>query len=147
MGPEPLGNGFHGQALFAALQKRKSPVKAALLDQGVVAGVGNIYACEALFMASVSPLRAACDVSADECEALARAVRDVLAQAIEAGGSSLRDYRNTKGDLGYFQHHFRVYDRAGHVCPQCEQSGTQAPLVRRVVQSGRSSFYCAQCQS
>lgn len=95
-------------------------------------------------MAHVSPLRAACDLSRDECEALARAVKDVLAEAIEAGGSSLRDYRNTKGDLGYFQHHFQVYDRAGHICPSCDDENV---IVERVVQSGRSSFYCAACQT
>lgn len=146
MGPEPLDNSFNGPALKEVLSSRRGSIKAALLDQAVVAGVGNIYACEALFMAGISPERAACDLLDDEAESLAAAIKGVLAEAIEAGGSSLRDYRNTKGDLGYFQHHFSVYDREGHACPGCQCDIIVAGGVKRIVQSGRSTFFCPQVQ-
>jgi formamidopyrimidine-DNA glycosylase len=117
-------------------------VKAALLDQRIVAGLGNIYVCEALFRAGISPLRHAGRISRPRIARLVTDIRDVLAEAIEAGGSSLRDYRQADGDLGYFQHNFRVYGREDGPCVTPGCPGT----VRRKVQSGRSSFYCAHCQ-
>ena len=147
MGPEPLGNDFSGPILYERLKGRKGAIKAALLNQAVVAGVGNIYACEALFATAIDPWRAAADLSAKECEDLAQAVKDVLRAAIEAGGSSLKDYKHTDGALGYFQHHFKVYDRAGQVCPRCNSNGS-APeaCIEREVQNGRSTFYCVRTQ-
>lgn len=142
LGPEPLSNAFNGPALAAALAGRHTPIKAALLDQHVVAGIGNIYACEALYRANLSPKRLAHTVQGGRAERLATAVKQVLAEAIEAGGSTLRDYRQADGELGYFQHAFKVYGREGEACrtPDCGK-----PL-RRLVQSGRSTFYCASCQ-
>ena len=142
IGPEPLGNGFDGPYLVAALRKRRTPVKAALLDQRIVAGLGNIYVCEALHRAGVSPLRQAGRIAAPRVAALVPVIRDVLTDAIAAGGSSLRDHRQADGALGYFQHTFRVYGRAGE---PCQTPGCQG-RIRRKVQSGRSSFYCAACQ-
>lgn len=143
LGPEPLGNAFDGPSLAARLEGRSTPVKAALLDQRVVAGLGNIYVCEALWQARISPLRLARDVSAAEAEALVAAIRDVLDAAIAAGGSSLRDYRRADGELGYFQHSFRVYGREGGPCLRAGCAGT----VLRVAQAGRSSFFCPRCQT
>jgi len=142
MGPEPLGNGFSAEILAEKVKGKKTPIKAALLDQRIVAGLGNIYVCEALHRAGVSPKRLAGRISAARLEALAVAVRAVLEEAIEAGGSTLRDYAGADGALGYFQHRFSVYDREGAACarPGC------AGVVRRIVQSGRSSFYCPVCQ-
>lgn len=138
LGPEPLGNEFNGPALSRALDGRRTSIKAALLDQRVVAGLGNIYVCEALYRARVSPRRLARSVPGARAERLARAVREVLADAIAAGGSSISDYVQADGELGYFQHHFAVYGRAGERCPGCDCSGA----VRRLVQGGRSTFYC-----
>ena len=142
LGPEPLGNAFNEAYLVAALRGRMTPIKAALLDQRLVAGLGNIYVCEALYRAGISPKRKAGRISAARAAALVPVIRDVLSEAIEAGGSSLRDYRQTDGELGYFQHTFRVYDREGAPCrtPGCTGH------IRRIVQSGRSSFYCPTCQ-
>ena len=137
LGPEPLGNDFDETYLAGALKSRKTPVKSALLDQHVVAGLGNIYVCEVLFRAGVHPARLAADTDAAPLVPL---IRQVLTEAIEAGGSSLKDYRQTDGELGYFQHRFQVYDRAGQPCVTC---GTP---IERLVQSGRSSFYCPNCQ-
>lgn len=137
MGPEPLGNDFHGPALHAALQKRKTPVKVALLDQAVVAGVGNIYACEALYRASIDPRRASHTIKADEAESLAAAIKDVLQAAILSGGSSLRDHLQTNGTMGYFQHQFDVYDQEGKKCSICHNK-----TIIRMVQAGRSTFFC-----
>lgn len=142
LGPEPLGNRFGADVLGAALRGRRSPIKAALLDQRVVAGLGNIYVCEVLHRAGVSPRRKAGRIAAARVAALVPAIREVLMAAIEAGGSSLRDYRQADGELGYFQHAFRVYDREGAPCPAPGCGGT----IRRIVQSGRSTFYCARCQ-
>jgi formamidopyrimidine-DNA glycosylase len=138
LGPEPLGNDFNGPALSQALAGRRTAIKAALLDQRVVAGIGNIYACEALYRAAISPRRLARSVPGVRAERLARALRAVLTEAIAAGGSSLSDYVQTDGELGYFQHHFAVYGRAGERCPGCDCSGA----IRRLVQGGRSTFYC-----
>ncbi|MEQ8588048.1 MAG: bifunctional DNA-formamidopyrimidine glycosylase/DNA-(apurinic or apyrimidinic site) lyase [Thalassobaculaceae bacterium] len=142
IGPEPLGNAFSGPALESALAGKYTPIKAALLDQKVVAGVGNIYACEALHRSGISPRRLALNVWGGRAERLADAVKAVLTEAIAAGGSSLRDHRQVSGELGYFQHTFRVYDRAGETCPTPACTGT----VKRLVQSGRSTFYCPRCQ-
>ena len=140
IGPEPLGNEFHGPALRTALKGKKSKIKAALLDQRVVAGLGNIYVCEALFRTGISPRRAAGRLKVAETDALAGHVKDVLHAAIEAGGSSLKDFSNTDGKLGYFQNSFDVYGREGEPCKNCD-----AP-IKRIVQSGRSSFFCRTCQ-
>lgn len=142
LGPEPLGNGFDGPYLAAALAGRRSPVKAALLDQHVVAGLGNIYVCEALHRAGIAPTRGCDRLAAARAEALVPVIRAVLEEAIAAGGSSLRDHRQANGELGYFQHSFRVYDREGAPCPTPGCSGT----ILRITQSGRSTFLCPQCQ-
>ena len=142
LGPEPLGNEFNGAALAASLASRRTPIKAALLDQRIVAGLGNIYVCEALNRARVSPKRLAGAISRPRIDRLAGEIVATLNAAIAAGGSSLRDYRQADGELGYFQHSFRVYDREGVPCPTQGCPGT----VRRIVQSGRSTFYCPRCQ-
>ena len=142
LGPEPLGNDFHEQHLIDAFKGKNSPVKSALLDQGIVAGLGNIYVCEALYRGKVSPRRKAGQISAPRVAALVPIIRKVLQDAIEAGGSSLRDFRQADGELGYFQHSFDVYGREGGPC-RTEGCGAE---IKRITQSGRSSFYCAQCQ-
>ena len=142
LGPEPLGNAFSGPVLAERLAGRMTPIKAALMDQKTVAGLGNIYVCEALFQAGLSPRRLATTVLGARAERLVAAIKDVLQRAIAAGGSSLRDYVQTSGELGYFQHQWAVYDRAGAPCPGC----TCAAGIRRIVQAGRSTFYCAQRQ-
>ncbi len=142
LGPEPLGNGFSGPVLAAALKGRKTSIKAALLDQRVVAGVGNIYACEALYVAALSPRRSAHSVQGQRAERLAGAVREVLTRAIAAGGSSLRDYVQASGELGYFQHEWRVYGREGELSPASREAGRDDLPVRRIAQAGRSTFYC-----
>lgn len=146
MGPEPLSNDFSGQVLFEIFSSCRAPVKSALLDQKKIAGIGNIYACEALYLANISPFRIAQNLSVAECEELAKAIRDVLNRAIESGGSSLKDYKHTDGKLGYFQHHFAVYDREGEVCRKCKCDKVVEACVKRVVQSGRSTFYCQRQQ-
>jgi formamidopyrimidine-DNA glycosylase len=142
LGPEPLGNEFNGPALAASLAGKMTPIKAALLDQRVVAGLGNIYVSEALYWAGISPRRTAATVAGSRAERLATAVRDVLTRAIAAGGSSLRDYVQASGELGYFQHHWAVYGRENERCPECDCSSA----IKRIVQSGRSTFYCAKRQ-
>jgi len=142
LGPEPLGNAFSEAWLAAALKGRAMPIKAALLDQKIVAGLGNIYVCETLYRARISPLRTCRRIASHRAGAMVPIIRDVLAEALEAGGSSLRDFRQADGELGYFQHRFDVYGREGE---PCRTEGCGAP-VRRVVQSGRSSFYCPKCQ-
>jgi len=142
LGPEPTGNGFSEGYLAARLRGRMTPIKAALLDQRIVSGLGNIYVCEALHRAGISPLRKAGRIAPARVAALVPVIRDILAEAIDAGGSSLRDHRQADGQLGYFQHTFRVYGRENAPCPTDGCGGT----VRRVVQSGRSSFYCPLCQ-
>lgn len=142
LGPEPLGNAFSEAWLVARLAGRRTPVKAALLDQHLVAGLGNIYVCEVLFRAGIAPDRLAASLSGAEVASLVPIIRTVLLEAIEAGGSSLRDYRQADGELGYFQHTFRVYGREGCPCVTPGCGGT----VARMVQSGRSSFHCPRCQ-
>jgi formamidopyrimidine-DNA glycosylase len=142
MGPEPFDPAFDGDHLARAFAGRRQGPKTLLLDQRIVAGLGNIYVCEALHRARVSPFRPAGEISRARLKALAQAVREVLAEAIEAGGSSLRDYAGADGALGYFQHRFRVYDREGAPCPTPGCRGT----IARQVQAGRSTFYCPACQ-
>lgn len=142
LGPEPLGNAFHEDHLIAAFAGRAAPVKAALLDQKVVAGLGNIYVCEALHRAGIAPTRAAGRISKARVAALVPVIRNVLEEAIAAGGSTLKDHRQPDGELGYFQHTFQVYGREDAPCLREGCDGT----VRRIVQSGRSSFHCPRCQ-
>ncbi len=142
LGPEPLGNAFSGAHLVEAFAGRKQSIKASLLDQRIVAGLGNIYACEALFRARISPLAAAGKVSRPRLETLAAEVRNVLADAIAAGGSTLRDFANAEGGQGYFQHRFDVYGRDGQPCARDGCPG----VVKRTVQAGRSTFWCPGCQ-
>lgn len=144
LGVEPTGNALDGPLLAGVFAGRRTPVKAALLDQRLIAGLGNIYVCEALWRAGIAPTCQARALAADpaSCEALAAAVRAVIAEAIEAGGSSLRDHARADGSLGYFQHSFSVYDRQGQACRRPGCGGT----VARLVQSGRSTFYCPSCQ-
>ena len=142
LGLEPLEDDFTGAVLAAAFEGRRAPVKAALLDQGVVAGLGNIYVSESLHRAGIDPRRAAGRIGRARLDALVGHIRDVLSEAIAAGGSSLRDHRQATGELGYFQHSFRVYDREGAPCPRPGCTGT----IHRIVQSGRSSFWCPSCQ-
>lgn len=143
LGPEPLSNAFNGPMLSDALAGKQTPIKAALLDQKVVAGLGNIYVSEALFFARISPRRSAASVAGARALRLAPAIKQVLERAIAAGGSSLRDYVQASGELGYFQHQFAVYDREGQPCQGCDSKAG----VRRLVQSGRSTFYCPRCQT
>jgi formamidopyrimidine-DNA glycosylase len=148
VGPEPLGNAFDAALLARACARKKTSLKAALSDQKVVAGLGNIYICEALHRARLSPRRSAVTLATrsgkptPHAERLVAAIKDVLHDAIRAGGSSLRDHRRTDGELGDFQHNFRVYDREGEACPTPDCRGT----IRRIVQGGRSTFFCPLCQ-
>lgn len=150
LGPEPLGNAFDAAMLARACAGKKTSLKAALLDQRVVAGLGNIYVCEALFRARLSPKRQASTLSDrrgspdPRAVALVEAIKAVLNDAIKAGGSSLRDHRRADGSLGDFQHHFLVYDREGQPCPGCK--GPIEGAIKRIVQAGRSTFYCPHCQ-
>jgi formamidopyrimidine-DNA glycosylase len=142
LGPEPLAPEFDGALLAQLLKGKKTSIKAALLDQRVVAGLGNIYVSESLYGAGLSPRRLARTVQGDRAIRLANAIRDVLARAIAAGGSSLRDYVQASGELGYFQHHWTVYGKEGEPCPRCDCR----PGIKRIVQGGRSTFYCAKRQ-
>jgi formamidopyrimidine-DNA glycosylase len=148
LGPEPLGNEFGAGALASACAHRKTSLKAALSDQKTVAGLGNIYVCEALHRSHLSPKRKASTIADrrggpnERAALLADAIKAVLNDAIKAGGSSLRDHRQTDGELGYFQHSFSVYDRAGEACPTPQCAG----VIRRIVQGTRSTFYCPVCQ-
>ena len=143
IGPEPLGNAFDEDYLIKQLKTRNSPIKSVLLDQKLVAGLGNIYVCEVLHRTGISPKRKASRIASKRAATLVPAIRTVLTEAIAAGGSSLRDYKQADGELGYFQHTFRVYDREGAPCPTLGCNS----LIKRIVQSGRSSFYCPSCQS
>lgn len=142
LGPEPLGNGFSGAHLAGGFAGKAQNVKVSLLDQRIVAGLGNIYVCEALYRARISPLTAAGKVSGPRLETLAAVVRDVLNEAILAGGSTLKDFANADGGQGYFQHRFDVYGREGKPCLAEGCSG----VVKRTVQAGRSTFWCPSCQ-
>jgi formamidopyrimidine-DNA glycosylase len=142
LGPEPLSEAFTGAALSRALKGKKTPIKSALLDQRVVSGLGNIYVCEALHRAGISPKRLARSVAGPRAEKLVPIIKAVLNEAIAAGGSTLRDYAHADGELGYFQHSFTVYDREDEPCPTPGCHG----VVKRLVQAGRSTFYCRVCQ-
>jgi len=148
LGPEPLGNSFDANMLARSCAGKRTSLKAALLDQRVVAGLGNIYVCEALFRAHLSPRRLAATLATkkgeptDHAKRLVEAIHAVLNEAIKAGGSSLRDHRQASGELGYFQHSFQVYDREGEPC----RSKGCAGIVRRFTQNGRSTFWCPKCQ-
>ncbi len=146
LGPEPLDKTFDAERLSAALRGRKAPIKTALLDQRLVAGLGNIYVCEALFRASVSPQRLAGLVAGRRAARLVGAIKAVLHEAIDAGGSSLRDHVRPSGELGYFQHRFAVYGREGEACPGCDCDLATTGGIRRMVQSGRSTFWCSRRQ-
>jgi formamidopyrimidine-DNA glycosylase len=143
IGPEPLGNEFDESYFVNRVKTRKSPIKNVLLDQKLVAGLGNIYVCEALFRAGIHPARRGDKIAAKRLSPLVPIIREVLSDAIAAGGSSLRDFRNTGGELGYFQHRFDVYGREGDPCHAKGCGG----IIERIVQSGRSSFFCPKCQT
>jgi formamidopyrimidine-DNA glycosylase len=145
LGPEPLDDAFTPAVLDAALAGRATPIKAALLDQATVAGLGNIYVAEALFRAGISPRRRAASVAGARAQRLVPAIKATLREAIAAGGSSLRDYVQPDGELGYFQHAWKVYGRTGEPCERCP-GPPACGGVRRIVQSGRASFYCPRTQ-
>lgn len=142
LGPEPLGNSFNESYLVKALEGKNTPIKSALLDQGIIAGLGNIYVCEALFRCGISPTRKAGQISKDRVASLVPVIRNVLQDAIKAGGSSLKDFRQANGELGYFQHSFDAYGREGEPCRRKDCTGE----ITRITQSGRSTFYCGSCQ-
>jgi len=146
LGPEPLDDAFTPAVLAERLAGRNTPIKAALLDQSVVAGLGNIYVSESLFRSAILPTRSAGSLAPAEIRRLVPAIKDVLREAIAAGGSSLKDHVQPTGELGYFQHSFAVYDREGQPCPGCTCDVAKTGGVRRIVQSGRSTFYCAKKQ-
>lgn len=143
LGPEPLGNIFDAEYLKERIAGRKMPIKSALLDQKIVAGLGNIYVCEALWRAEIQPTILSGNLADAKVDILVPIIRNVLEEAIAAGGSSLKDYKQTDGELGYFQHSFATYDREGEACRKDGCNGT----IDRIVQSGRSTFYCPNCQS
>ena len=145
LGPEPLGNGFNAAELSAQLKGKATPIKAALLDQRMVAGLGNIYACESLYRAGISPRRNAGSCVGLRAERLVVAIRAVLEEAIAAGGSSFSDHVQPSGELGYFQHSWAVYGREDEACPRCAAAGVGC-RIKRILQSGRSSFFCSRVQ-
>ncbi len=140
LGPEPLSDAFSVKTLATNLANKKTPIKSALLDQKVVAGLGNIYVCEALFLSRISPLRLANSVSKRRIPLLFEAINTTIQAAIDSGGSTLRNFSHADGTLGYFQHKFQVYDKEGNPCDNCTLP------IKRIVQSGRSTFYCSKCQ-
>ncbi len=142
LGPEPFDSKLDARLFMQRLARKKGPIKPALMDQALIAGVGNIYASEALFRARLSPERPCNSLTEQECEALLQALRQVLEEAIASGGSTLRDHVRPDGELGYFQHHFAVYARQGDPCPRCKSKAK----IQRILQAGRSSFYCQRCQ-
>ena len=142
LGPEPLGNGLNAEYLFNRFKNKNTSIKTTLLDQLIVAGLGNIYVCEILFRSGVSPQKNTNKLKMKEIERLVKFIRSVLIEAIEAGGSSLKDHRQTNGELGYFQHNFLVYGREGEKCV----NDNCRTIIKRVIQSGRSTFYCSKCQ-
>ena len=140
IGPEPLSTEFNSLMLANRLQGRKTPIKSVLLDQSVVAGLGNIYVCEGLFIAGLSPMRSANTITLKQASILVKKTKELLLDAIKSGGSTLKDHVSATGEMGYFQHKFKVYGRAGHPCPICEEP------IRRIIQAGRSTFFCSDCQ-
>ena len=145
MGPDPLDPGFTPAVLSAALKGKGTSIKAALLDQRVTAGLGNIYVCEALYRSGISPRRKAGSVAGRRAERLVPAIKDVLSEAIAAGGSTLRDFVQPSGELGYFKLSWKVYGREGEPC-LCDPEGRDGIVIKRIVQSGRSTFFCSRCQ-
>lgn len=143
IGAEPLGNQFNGVALYESLKTKKSPIKTALLDQRIVAGLGNIYVCEALWQSAISPTKQANHLTKPQCETLYHAIVKILNTAIQSGGSSLRDYRQADGTLGYFQHQWQAYGQENQPCPYQTQQGKKCKgKITRITQAGRSTFYC-----
>ena len=142
LGPEPLSNEFNASSLRQKISKKQSPIKSVLLDQTIIAGLGNIYVCEALHRSGISPRRKAKNISENKIDSLVIAIRVVLQDAINAGGSTLKDHLQTTGEMGYFQHQFRVYSREGEECMKKSCSG----IIKRIIQSGRSTFFCGKCQ-
>jgi len=142
LGPEPLGNSFTAETLHRGFANRRTPIKSALLDQRIIAGLGNIYVCEALWRTGIAPTRHAGRISAPRVASLVPAIQEILREAITAGGSSLKDYRRADGELGYFQHAFAAYGREGEPCRKDSCTGT----IKRITQSGRSTFFCPSCQ-
>ncbi|MBN8521522.1 MAG: bifunctional DNA-formamidopyrimidine glycosylase/DNA-(apurinic or apyrimidinic site) lyase [Alphaproteobacteria bacterium] len=147
LGPEPLSPDFSGPVLYQRLKDKKTAIKLALLDQHIVAGIGNIYACEALYESRIHPLRSAGALTAPECDRLVSALQSVLDRAIRAGGSTLKDYRQVSGESGYFQHDFHVYDCEGQKCTACACNILKTGGIQRIVQGGRSTFFCPQVQT
>lgn len=147
LGPEPLSPDFSGSYLYASCKGKTSSIKQALLDQRVVSGLGNIYVCEALFKAGIHPKRKAGNIALKRMEKLVEDIRQTLEKAIKAGGSSLKDYAHVDGSLGYFQHQFQVYDQEGRACPGCTCDTLKTGGVQRIVQSGRSTFFCPEKQN
>jgi len=145
LGPEPLDEAFNGTMLFERFKGKTTSMKAALMDQRIIAGLGNIYVNEALYRSAILPTKKAGQLSLKKTKILAEVIKDVLLEAIEAGGSSLKDHRQTDGELGYFQHSFQVYGREGEPCKLCENNH-KSSRVKRIVQQGRSTFYCSSCQ-
>jgi formamidopyrimidine-DNA glycosylase len=145
LGPEPLSNEFSGPVLQQKLKKRSIPIKPAIMDQETVVGVGNIYASEALHDAGISPLKKASELKDAQADKLVISIRKVLTCAIEAGGSTLKDYRKSDGTLGCFQHRFSVYDREGESCAICAANGKKS-FIHKIVQAGRATYYCPKCQ-
>jgi len=146
LGPEPLGDGFNAEILSARLKGRQTPIKSALLDQSVVAGLGNIYVSEALFRAGISPKRTAASVAGRRASRLVPAIKSILNEAIDAGGASISDHRQPTGELGYFQHQFAVYGRQGQACPGCDCDLARTRGIAKITQAGRSTFYCSRAQ-
>jgi formamidopyrimidine-DNA glycosylase len=143
LGVEPMGNHLNANYLWVKFKGKKAPIKQALLDQSLIAGLGNIYVAEVLYLSGISPTKKSGTISKKRLETLCSAVREVIAAAIDAGGSSLKDFSNTEGELGYFQHEFKVYNQADKPCSKESCNGT----IKRIVQSGRSTYYCPKCQS
>ena len=146
MGVEPTSAILDGDYLYQKFKNRKTPVKSALLNQNIIAGLGNIYVCEALFMAKISPLRKVNTLSKKECAKLSNAITKVIESAIEAGGSTLKDHKQVSGETGYFQHNVKVYGRKGLACQNCSCHIEKTSGIKRVTQSGRSTFYCPRKQ-
>lgn len=142
LGPEPLESGFNAKYLHEKLSTKKIAVKLAIMDQRLVVGVGNIYASEALFAARIDPRRSALTITREEAATLARAIKAVLKRAIAAGGSSLRDYVQADGELGYFQHAWAVYNKKGKACPGCRCTLAKTGGIAKIIQGGRATFYC-----
>lgn len=146
LGPEPLEKKFNGKYLYQKCASKKLAVKLAIMDQKLVVGVGNIYASEALYKAGIDPCRRSCDLTPPEISRLVTAIKSVLKKAIAAGGSSLRDYVQTDGALGYFQHQWAVYDKKGKACPGCDCAIAKTGGIAKIVQGGRATFYCPRKQ-